>query len=82
MEVGRIPGTTRVLGKSQGYYGLPVRDIVLNDAVTGPNSPAMETAWIPNQDELLRLCAGASIILRVMGSGHPPVMLSVGEVPK
>lgn len=26
MEVARIEGTTRVLGKSQGYYGLPVRD--------------------------------------------------------
>jgi hypothetical protein len=28
MQIGRIEGATRVLGKSQGYYGLPVRDEV------------------------------------------------------
>lgn len=26
MLIGRIKGATRVIGKSQGYYGLPVRD--------------------------------------------------------
>ena len=26
MEIGRILGATRVLGKSQGYLGLPIRD--------------------------------------------------------
>ena len=82
MEIGRIPGTTRVIGKQQGYYGLPLRDVLINDSVTGPNTPAMETAWIPNPDELARLAAGASIILCVIGTAHPPVMLSVGEVPE
>jgi len=81
MEIGRIPGTTRVIGKSQGYYGLPLRDIRINDSVTGPDTPAMQTAWIPNQDELAKLQAGASIILTVVGSAHPPVMLGVGDVP-
>lgn len=26
MQIARIEGTTRILGKAQGYYGLPVRD--------------------------------------------------------
>lgn len=82
MEIGRIQGCTRVIGRSQGYYGLPLRDIVINDTVTGPETPAMETAWLPTPKELEALNAGAPIILRVIGSGHPPVMIYTGAVPK
>ncbi|TIM16226.1 MAG: hypothetical protein E5Y67_03265 [Mesorhizobium sp.] len=81
MQIGRIQGCTRTIGKSQGYIGLPLRDIVINDSVTGPNTPAMETAWFPTVEELTALVAGAPIILRVVGAGHPPVMLYAGEVP-
>lgn len=82
MEIGRIQGCTRVIGRAQGYYGLPLRDIVINDSVTGPETPAMETAWLPTPEEIAALHAGAPLILRVVGSGHPPVMLYVGEVPE
>lgn len=79
MLIARIEGHTRELGKSQGYLGLPLRDILINDSVTGPNTPAMETAWEPTPDELIALNAGAKIILRIIGTQHPPVMLTVGE---
>lgn len=82
MEIGRIQGCTRVIGRSQGYHGLPLRDIRINDSVTGPETPAMESAWFPSVDEIAALLAGAPLILRVCGSGHPPVMLYVGEVPE
>jgi hypothetical protein len=81
MEIGRIQGCTRVVGKAQGYYGLPLRDIVINDTVNGPVTPAMETAWFPTPAELEALLSGAPIILRVLGGMHPPVMLYTGEVP-
>lgn len=81
MEIGRIEGCTRVIGKSQGYYGLPVRDEVQNDTVTGPDTPVMVTAWFPTPDELAALIAGAPVHLRIVGTGHPPVMLGVGDVP-
>lgn len=81
MQIGRIQGCTRVIGKAQGYLGLPLRDIIINDSVTGPNTPAMETAWFPTPEELAALVAGAPIILRVVGSGHPPVMLFTGDIP-
>jgi hypothetical protein len=42
----------------------------------------METAWLPTPEEIAALHAGAPLILRVVGSGHPPVMLYVGEVPE
>ena len=30
MQIGRILNATRVLGKSQGYMGLPLRDEIIN----------------------------------------------------
>lgn len=81
MEIGRIQGCTRVLGKSQGYYGLPVRDEVMNDSVTGPDTPVMVTAWFPSPDELATLNAGAPIHLRIVGTAHPPCMIGVGDRP-
>jgi hypothetical protein len=82
MQIGRIEGCTRVLGKSQGYLGLPLRDVTINCTVGGPDTPAMETAWFPTPGEMNAILAGAPIILRVLGTGHPPVMLYAGEPPK
>lgn len=81
MEIGRVEGCTRVLGKAQGYYGLPVRDEVVNDKVTGEGTPVMVTAWFPTPDELHAMASGAPVHLHIVGTGHPPVMLTVGEVP-
>lgn len=81
MQIGRISGATRVLGQSQGYLGLPLRDVMVNSTVDGPETPAMETAWFPTPDEIVRINAGAPVILCVLGTAHPPVMISVGEVP-
>lgn len=82
MQIGMIKGATRTIGKSQGYLGLPLRDIVLDDTVNGPGTPAMETAWLPTPKEIEAINAGAPVILRVLGSGHPPVMVMTGEAPE
>ena len=79
MMVRRIAGTTRVLGKSQGYLGLPVRDVKVNDSVNGPDTSAMETAWEPTPTELARLNQGASVVVQILGETHPPIMLGVGD---
>ncbi|HLP70429.1 MAG TPA: hypothetical protein VK181_23225 [Rhizobium sp.] len=81
MQIGMIAGHTRIIGKSQGYLGLPIRDIATDCPVNGPGTPAMETAWLPTPDEIEAINAGAPIILRILGTGHPPVSLYVGEVP-
>lgn len=82
MQIGRISGCTRVLGKSQGYLGLPLRDVLLDDPVNGPDTPAMETAWFPTPTEIAAINAGAPVILRVLGHVHPPVMIYTGEAPQ
>lgn len=70
-----VEGTTRRIGKSQGYLGLCVRDFTYADG-----TPAMLTAWQPTPDEAARIAAGAVIYLTVLGSAHPPVLLQVGVV--
>jgi hypothetical protein len=95
VEIGRIEGATRVLGKSQGYYGLPVRDearnlgdlphmlhTMINDSVTGPETPTMETCWFPNPDEIERIRQGAPIYVRLVGIAHPPIMVIIGNPPE
>lgn len=69
-----IEGTTRRIGKSQGYLGLCVRDFTYGDG-----TPAMMTAWQPTPDEARRIAEGAPIYLTLLGSAHPPVLLQVGE---
>lgn len=80
MLIARIPNATRCIGKSQGYFGLPVRDEVRNTTVDDEKTPVMVTAWEPTPDELERLNKGASVHLVIVGTQHPPVMVEVGAV--
>lgn len=79
MDITKIDGFTRVIGEEQGYIGLPLRDISVNDPVTGPDAPAMESAWQPDAADLVTLQAGGQIILRLYGTQHPPVAIYVGN---
>lgn len=79
MLIGRIEGATRVIGQSQGYLGLPLRDEVLQDGRTHGGTPCMVTAWEPTPEEIARINAGARVYLRVLGIAHPPVMIEVGN---
>lgn len=81
MLIGRITGATRVLGKRQGYFGLPVRDEIADEKVNGPGTPVMVTAWEPTPEEIAKIVAGASIEVRILGTAHPPMMVGVGEPP-
>jgi hypothetical protein len=75
MMINAIAGATRRIGKSQGYLGLPLRDEI------GDHGPQMVSSWQPTPAEAADIAAGAPIYLTVLGSGHPPVMLTVGEAP-
>ncbi len=82
MQIGRIEGATRVLGKQQGYLGLPLRDGHFDCSVNGTRTPAMTTAWVPTPKELAALAAGAAVHVSILGTAHPPIMVDVGEPPK
>ena len=76
MQVGVIEGHTRILGKSQGYRGLPIRDTVED------GTPEMTSVWQPGPQDIAAINAGASIYLTIVGAQHPPVRIEVGEPPK
>lgn len=71
-----IEGATRRIGKAQGYLGLALRDTATIDG-----NPVMVSAWEPTPAEIAKIVAGAPIYLWVYGTGHPPVMLTVGDQP-
>jgi len=83
MRPGRIEGTTRVFGKPADWDdekgvcgGLPVRDEMTEVG------PSMTSAWFPTVEEIAAIAAGAPVYLEVLGTVHPPVMVTVGEPPK
>lgn len=63
---------TRVLGESQGYLPLPVRDGRLPDG-----TPYMDTEWALDADEVERLRLGGRVRVRILGRAHPPIKLEV-----
>lgn len=81
MIIARIEGATRVVGKSQGYLGLPIRDEIILEAVNGPATTSMVTAWEPIPEEIERLRAGSCVHVRILGDIHPPILVTVGPVP-
>jgi hypothetical protein len=81
MQIGRIEHATRMLGRLQGYKGLPVRDEQIHDQTTGTWTYCMTTAWHPTPAELTALMLGAAVHVRLIGKDHPPITVGVGEVP-
>lgn len=75
MDIAYIAGATRELGAGQGYLPLPVRDGMASDG-----TPLMVSEWRPTKEEGAALVSGASVFLTVLGFGHPPVMIDVGNV--
>lgn len=83
MIPARISDCTRVLGAPKGWTpetsgdcgGLPIRDELAGDM------PVMVSAWEPTPAEIAAIAAGAKVYLRIVGTGHPPVMLWAGEQP-
>lgn len=81
MQIGMIAGHTRILGRSQNYRGLPVKDEIVTDGASGQRVNQMTSVWELNPDELEMLKAGGKIYLSVFGTDHPPVLLNVGPAP-
>lgn len=66
---------TRRLNGNQGVKGLAIRDMTARNGV-----PVMVSAWEPTPAEIEAIKRGEAVYLWVMGSSHPPVTLTVGQV--
>jgi hypothetical protein len=79
MLIGHIEGATRVLGKSQGYIGLPVRDEIVE--TEGGAYRQIVSAWLPTPEEVEAIVAGAPILLTQLCVTPPPMLMGVGSPP-
>ncbi len=72
----RIANATRVLAETQDeYYALAI----LDQEVDG--HPCMTSAWEPTKKELAVLNAGGSVRLTILGTVHPPVIMTTHDAP-
>lgn len=70
----RIANATRVLATTQDEYNiLAIRD----EEHDGLNY--MTSCWEPTPRELALLNAGGAVRLTILGTAHPPVLLTVQE---
>jgi hypothetical protein len=42
----------------------------------------MVTAWLPTPKEVEALNAGAPVHVRILGTAHPPIMVTTGDAPE
>lgn len=67
----RISNATRVLAESQDeYHALAIRD----EDFCGVNG--MTSLWEPTPKELETLNAGGAVRLTILGTVHPPVLIT------
>ena len=81
MIPARVEGCTRALGAPSGWTPETNGDcgfLRIRDEMNG-DVPAMVSAWEPTPAELAELNAGGKVYLSVIGTGHPPVWVWVGE---
>lgn len=79
MGIQTIEGHTRDLAENQSeYHTLPIRDVLIETPTNGL-VPAMISEWRPTLEELKALNAGSPVRLSILGTTHPPVMLTVGD---
>lgn len=52
-----------------------------NAPLDTPAQPGFESTWLTSEREREAIAAGMPVTLRIWGSGHPPVSLSVLNVP-
>lgn len=77
MQPLRISNATRVLAETQDeYYALAIRD----EEISGVNH--MTSVWEPTPKELADLASGGAVRLTILGTGHPPVMITTQPAPE
>ena len=81
MDHLKIEGANRRFG-GPGYFTIRDRQSEAVNPETGERYTTMSTAWLPTPEELAALNLGAPLILEIGCTVHPPVLLSVGDIPE
>lgn len=82
MRIGVIEGANLTLGAPKGWdHETDGRCDALEVRVNIRHPPSMTSAWFPTPDEIERIKRGAPVLLEIVSASHPPVALTVGDVP-
>lgn len=73
----RISNATRILAEDQDEY---LALAILDEEIDGVNH--MTSVWEPTPKELADLNAGGAVRLTILGTRHPPVMLTTQPPPE
>jgi len=77
MQALRIKDNTRVLAETQDEFSsLAIKDEVID------GYHMMTTVWEPTPKELAELVAGGAVKLTILGTLHPPVLLTTQPAPE
>lgn len=83
MEFKRPAGATRNMGRGQEeFFSVWVRDEVRTFAEPSGDlyqARCMICCFEPTPDELVKLNEGKAIYLSIMGTGFPPISVTVGD---
>lgn len=87
MDIIPIPGANMNLAEHQDeYLTMPVRaetiTVVVRDDGAVDDVPCLSSAWKPSRDELALLLDSGYVQLRILGTQHPPVMITVEPSPE
>ncbi len=82
MIPGVVAGATHRLAPPEDWDQTGSRGRCVALMIRRNESGAMTSAWLPTPEKLARIAAGAPVLLTVVGCGHPPVALEVGEIPE
>ncbi|MDP2495894.1 hypothetical protein Q8W25_17835 [Shimia thalassica] len=73
----RITNATRILAKDQDEYN---QLAICDQKVDGVNR--MISVWEPTPAELDQLINGGSVVLTILGTAHPPVLITTQPAPQ
>lgn len=77
MQQMRLLNATRVLAETQDEYcALAIKD----EEIDGVNH--MTSVWEPTPKELADLAAGGAVRLTILGTRHPPVLITTQPAPE
>jgi hypothetical protein len=77
MQPLRISNATRVLAETQDEY---LALAILDEEING--TPCMTSIWEPTPRELKHLADGGAVRLTIVGSSHPPVLITTQPAPE
>jgi hypothetical protein len=72
--IPQVTDKTNVYFSGEGFAALPATRVIIDGA------DCMMTVWKPTEEELIEIAGGGCIAMIVLGTAHPPVILTTQKM--